>query len=263
MSFENQGRELRAFLGEIAREAGEIALRHFGRVRMEAKGASVVSEADRAVERHLVSRIRSRFPGDYILAEESGVNGSARPGSATRWWSIDPIDGTGPYLSRLPFWSVSVACLRGPRVEGAAVHMAALGEMFTAVEGEKALRNGEPLDALPPDPPGPHSFLFVPCREVRGLGIAFAGMRLSLAAASVALAYTAMGSAFGAVLEPNCAYDFAPAAFILECAGGAVRYLSGKEVNYAELADGRLAPEPVVAAPAAQVGWLRGQVSWG
>jgi len=254
---------LRLFLEEITREAGKIALDHFGQVRMEAKGESIVSEADRAVERHLVSRIRSRFPGDYILAEESGVNGSARPGPATRWWTIDPIDGTGPYLNRLPFWSVEVACLRGSRVEGAVVHMAALGETFTAVEGEDALRNGEPLAPLPSGPAGAHSYLFVPCREVEGLGIRYGGRRLSLATASVALAYTAMGSAFGTVLEPNCAYDFAPAAFILERAGGAVRYLSGKEIDYAELADGRLAPEPVVAASAAQVGWLQAQVSWG
>ena len=262
MSLENQKGELRGFLGEIVREAGELALSHFGRVRMEAKGASIVSEADRAVERHLVSRIRSRFPADYILAEESGVNGSARPGPATRWWTIDPIDGTGPYLSRLPFWSVSVACLRGPRVEGAAVNMAALGEMFTAVEGEASLRNDAPLDPLCSDPPGPHAYLFVPCRNIERLCISYAGRRLSLAAASVALAYTALGSAFGTVLEPNCAYDFAPAAFILERAGGMVRYLSGKEVDYAELADGRLSPEPVVAAPAALLDGLRKLVQW-
>ncbi|MBI3127971.1 MAG: hypothetical protein HYZ11_10230 [Candidatus Tectomicrobia bacterium] len=263
MVSENPKEELRRFLGEIAREAGDLAMSFFGRVRMEAKGESVVSEADRAVERHLVSRIRSRYPGDYILAEESGVNGSARPGSATRWWTIDPIDGTGPYLSRLPFWSVSVACLRGPRVEGAAVNMAALGEMLTAVEGEEALRNGGPLAPLDPEPPGPHAYLFVPCREVEGLRIGYEGRRLSLAAASVALAYTALGSACGTVLEPNCAYDFAPAAFILERAGGKVGYPSGKKVDYAELADGRLAPEPVVAAPAAQWDRLRKLVRWG
>ncbi|MEK6711809.1 MAG: inositol monophosphatase family protein [Nitrospinota bacterium] len=263
MGVEMEPRGLRLFLEEIAREGGELALGHFGRARVEAKGESVVSEADRAVERHLVSRIRSKFPGDYILAEESGANGPARPGPGTRWWTIDPIDGTGPYLSRLPFWSVSVACLRGPRVEGAVVHMAALGEVFSAVEGEAPLRNGQPLPSLPPDPAGKHSYLFVPCREVEGLEIGFGGRKLSLAAASVALSYTAAGSAFGTVLEPNRAYDFGPAAFILERAGGAVRYLSGEEIDYAELADGRTTPGPVVAAPAAQVDWLRKQVSWG
>ncbi len=258
----NEQAALRLFLEEIAREAGETALGHFGRVDIEPKGASLVSEADRAVERLLVSLVRARFPADYILAEESGANDAAHPGPGTRWWAIDPIDGTGPYLSRLPFWSVSVACLRGPRVEGAVVYMAALGEMFSAVEGAPALRNGEPLPGLAPDPPADHNYLFVPCGAVEGLRIDYPGRQLSLAAASLHLAYTAAGSAFGAVLEPNCAYDIAAAAFILERAGGAVRYLSGAEVDYAALADGRLTHEPVLAAPAGQIDWLRGRVSW-
>ena len=74
-----QGEKLRNFLEESAREGGKLALEHFGRVRAEPKGASIVSEADRAVERLLVSRIRAKFPADYILAEESGANGPAPP----------------------------------------------------------------------------------------------------------------------------------------------------------------------------------------
>ena len=113
----------RAFLEDITREAGGLALEYFGRVRSEKKGASLVSEADRAVERGIVSRIRSEYPDDFILAEESGTSGSGGPGGlgeTTRWWAVDPIDGTGPYLANLPFWAVSVACMRGSRAEGGA-----------------------------------------------------------------------------------------------------------------------------------------------
>ena len=98
---------LLSFLEDVSREAGELALSQVGRVSAEPKGASIVSEADRSVERLLLSRIRARFPGDYVLAEESGASGassSGHPGESTRWWAIDPIDGTGPYLSGLPFW---------------------------------------------------------------------------------------------------------------------------------------------------------------
>ena len=85
---------------------------------------------------------------------------------------------------------------------------------------------------------------------------------MTLAAASVHLLYTAKGSSFGVVVEPTCAYDIAAAAFILEKAGGAIRYSSGEEVDFADLADGRRTSEPVIGAPSEQVDWLRAQVNW-
>ena len=85
---------------------------------------------------------------------------------------------------------------------------------------------------------------------------------MSLAAVSLHLSYAAAGSSFGVVVEPTRAYDIAASALIFERAGGAVRYLSGKEIDYLELADGRRTPEPVVAAPRSQTEWLRDRVDW-
>lgn len=257
--------KLLSFLEEVSREAGELALNQVGRVSAEPKGASIVSEADRSVERLLLSRIRARYPGDYVLAEESGASGgrsTGHPGDNTRWWAIDPIDGTGPYLSGLPFWGVSVACMRGARVEGGVVYLPAMGEMYSAVAEGPPLLNGAPIPEIPQTPPNDHGFLFVPCSEVNGLQIRFSGKRLALAAASLHLLFTAKGSSFGVVVEPTCAFDIAAAAFILEKSGGAIRYSSGGEVDFADLADGRRTAEPVVGAPSGQVEWLCGQVDW-
>ncbi len=260
---------LRLWLEDVVREAGGLALEMAGRVRTERKGSSIVSEADRAVERLIVDRIRAEYPDDYILAEESGADpggvpspGGPSPGEEVRWWAVDPIDGTLPYLSGLPFWGVSVACLRGSRPEGAAVALPAMGEMYSALSGELSFRNGELIPPVPPDPPVDHSALFVPCGDFEGLEIRFPGKRLSLAAVSLHFLYTASGASFGAVSEPTRAYDIAASALILESAGGAVRYISGKEIDYAELADGRRTLEPVVAAHPHQVEWLCRQVKW-
>ena len=111
----------------------------------EPKGRSIVSRADREAERIIIGEIRAAYPGDPILAEESGASGAGDIGAGTRWWAIDPIDGTGPYLKGLPFWAVSVACLRGSRVEAGVVHMPAMGETFTAAASGPAMRNGAPL----------------------------------------------------------------------------------------------------------------------
>ncbi len=257
-----QGKKLKNFLEESAREGGKLALEHFGRVRAEPKGASIVSEADRAVERLLVSRIRDKFPTDYILAEESGANGSAHPRPKTRWWAIDPIDGTLTYLCRMPFWSISVACLRGGKVEGGAVFLPVLEEMYSAVADGRATRNGAVLSPLPGEPADSHSLIFVPSSRVEGLRITKPRLRLSVSAVSCHLLFAAAGSAFGVVVEPVRAYDIAAASLILERAGGALRYTSGGEVDFAPLADGRRMPEPAVGAAVGRVDWLRGQVSW-
>ena len=255
--------DLVSFIEQTARDAGARAMELFGRVEAEPKGSSIVSRADREVERIIIEAIHAAYPGDPILAEESGASGAGDVGAGTRWWAIDPIDGTGPYLKGLPFWAVSIACLRGSRVEAGVVHMPALGHTFAASASGPAMRNGAPLPQVGQEVPGAHDYLFVPCGVVAGLSHQYPGRFLALASAACHVCLTAAGSAFGTLMEPIRAYDFAAAALIYERAGGSVRYLSGTEIDYAALADGRRAPEPVLAAPAAQIDWLRERVFWG
>ena len=251
-----------SFIEEIAHKAGARALELFGCVEAEPKGRSIVSRADREVERIIIGEIRAAYPDDPILAEESGVSGAGDIGPDTRWWAIDPIDGTGPYLKGLPFWAVSIACLRGGHVEAGVVHMPAMGETFTAGTKGPAMRNGAPLPQVGQEVPGAHDYLFVPCGVVEGLSHRYPGRFLALASAACHICLTAAGSAFGTLMEPIRAYDFAAGALIYERAGGAVRYLSGAGIDYAALADGRRAPEPILAAPAGQIDWLREYVFW-
>lgn len=251
-----------SFIEDIARKAGGRAMELSGRVEAEAKGRSIVSRADREVEGIIIEAIRKACPDDPILAEESGVSGSGDIGPDTRWWAIDPIDGTGPYLKGLPFWAVSIACLKGGRVEAGVVHMPAMREIFSADAKGPAMRNGAPLARVGQEVPGAHDYLFVPCGVVEGLSHRYPGRFLALASAACHVCLTAAGSAFGTLMEPIRAYDFAAAALICERAGGAVRYLSGAEIDYAALADGRRAPEPILAAPEGQFDWLRERVFW-
>ena len=252
-----------SFMEKTAREAGARAMELFGHVEAEPKGRSIVSRADREVERIIIEEIRAAYPDDPVLAEESGVSGAGDIGPDTRWWAIDPIDGTGPYLKGLPFWAVSIACLRGSRVEAGVVHMPAMGDTFTAGSSGPAMRNGEPIPKADQGVPTAHDYLFVPCGEVKGLSHRYPGRFLALASAACHICLTAAGSAFGTLMEPIRAYDFAAAALIYERAGGTVGYLSGAKIDYAALADGRRAPEPVLAAPVKQIDWLREKVFWG
>ena len=252
-----------SFMEKTAREAGAHAVELSGHVESEPKGRSIVSRADREVEHLIIGKIRAAYPDDPVLAEESGVSGAGDIGPDTRWWAIDPIDGTGPYLKGLPFWAVSVACLTGSHVEAGVVHMPAMGDTFTAEISGPAMRNGEPIHKVDQGAPTAHDYLFVPCGEVVGLSHRYPGRFLALASAACHICLTAAGSAFGTLMEPIRAYDFAAAALIYERAGGSVAYLSGEGIDYAALADGCRTTEPVLAAPVNQIDWLREKVSWG
>jgi myo-inositol-1(or 4)-monophosphatase len=104
------------FAGELAREAGRIAHRGFGQSASSMKGRhDVVTEMDRAVERHIRSAIEKAFPGDAILGEEEGGGSEGE-----RLWIIDPIDGTANYARGIPHYCVSIGYLeRGVPTIGA------------------------------------------------------------------------------------------------------------------------------------------------
>jgi histidinol-phosphatase len=99
-------KKLLDFAVEIAREAGEITLRHFqGSFVAERKADnSFVTIADREAEAHLRRRIENAFPEDSILGEEAGE----KSGPSHRRWILDPIDGTYSFVHGVPLYGVLI-----------------------------------------------------------------------------------------------------------------------------------------------------------
>ncbi len=104
----------RAVAVSLAREAGEIAMRYFRtELRVDLKvGDEPVTEADRVVDAHIVQALRSRFPHDAVLSEESPPD--PRRFEAARTWMVDPIDGTREFIEGSDGWGVLI----GLAVEG-------------------------------------------------------------------------------------------------------------------------------------------------
>jgi myo-inositol-1(or 4)-monophosphatase len=136
---------LLALASAIAREAGAtlLRLRDVARSEVATKSSAtdMVSDADRASERQIVERILAARPGDAILGEEGGE----RPGTSGVRWIVDPLDGTTNYLYGQPGFCVSI----GVEVAGAGVVGVVFDpshdELFAAVHGQGAMRNGEPI----------------------------------------------------------------------------------------------------------------------
>jgi myo-inositol-1(or 4)-monophosphatase len=118
----------------LVRQAGDLLRQSFGlHLQVEHKGViDLVSEADRLSEKFLLDTIRSRFPGDRIVAEESGE----LSGSADRIWYIDPLDGTVNYVHGLPIYSVSIAYAEKGELRLSVVYDPSREECFSALSGK-------------------------------------------------------------------------------------------------------------------------------
>jgi myo-inositol-1(or 4)-monophosphatase len=132
------------FAKTIAEEAGQIALQY------QANGFSIthknvinnlVTEADIACEKHIISRILEKFPEHSILAEESGENTQ----KSEYLWIIDPIDGTTNYAHSYPYFAVSIALSYQNEIILGVTHAPMLQETFLAAKNTGAYLNSNKL----------------------------------------------------------------------------------------------------------------------
>ena len=134
-------------LAETVRAAGDVALKTFRQpVRQWIKGeSSPVSEADIAVNEFLHVRLLGLAEGYGWLSEET-EDDPARL-EAENVWIVDPIDGTRAYLAGQDDWTISVALAARGRPTLGAVFAPVSQELFLAVAGRGATRNGVPIVA--------------------------------------------------------------------------------------------------------------------
>jgi myo-inositol-1(or 4)-monophosphatase len=129
----------------LAREAGAIQRNRYGtelRVRTKSAAIDLVTDVDDACEKLIVESIQSKRPGDAILAEEGG--GSDWP-EATWRWIIDPLDGTTNYAHGYPRFCVSIGVEFESERVVAVVYDPLLDELYSAVRGCGATRNGQTI----------------------------------------------------------------------------------------------------------------------
>jgi myo-inositol-1(or 4)-monophosphatase len=144
--------EFQSIAEEIAREAGALLKDFYQRgVRTEYKGdVDLVTEADRASEKLIVTRLAERLPDHGVYGEEGSRAGLDRE---FRWY-IDPLDGTTNFAHGFPAFCVVLGCEQrrpglaadqdGEMVAGV-VYDPLRDEMFSAARGAGATLNGEPI----------------------------------------------------------------------------------------------------------------------
>ncbi len=190
----------------------------------------MVSEVDHAAEALLRARIISGFPGDSILGEEEGYHAYDSP-----WcWTLDPLDGTQNFLAGIPVFAVAVAVLyeRSPVV--AVIQDPMRGELYSAVKGRGARRDGVPLK-VNAAAIGRSSLVAVRHRFLRReadrLYELFPTRKFrSLGSICLELAYVGAGALHAVVADRPHLWDIAPGALLVEEAGGVVRSFNGEPI---------------------------------
>lgn len=137
--------ELLAIAESIAAEAATLIVEGLGRARTlvdtKTTGTDMVTEMDRASEALVLGRLLDARPSDAVLGEE----GTDRIGTTGVRWIVDPIDGTTNYLYGHAGFAVSIAAEIDGEVSVGVVHDPLHGDVFTAVRGSGAWRNGMPI----------------------------------------------------------------------------------------------------------------------
>ncbi len=126
---------------DLAKASGQMLIEDLGRVMdVEHKGEiDLVTEADKRSEEFIVGRLQEVFPGHSIIAEERGGIGDP----TEYLWLVDPLDGTTNYAHGFPWFSVSIALLKGGKLIVGTVYHPVLNELFWAAKGEGAWLNGK------------------------------------------------------------------------------------------------------------------------
>jgi myo-inositol-1(or 4)-monophosphatase len=122
----------------LAEQAGRLMLQQRAKgfsIGTKSTVTDVVTDADHAVERFLVSELARLRPDDSVLGEEGGQVSDSVSGIR---WLIDPIDGTVNFMLGLPHFAVSIAAEVYGQVVAGCVHNPVAGTFFHAALGSGA-----------------------------------------------------------------------------------------------------------------------------
>src|SRR3954447_391587 len=203
-----------------------------------------VTEADLASERAIVAILGAAVPDIPIVSEETvPAEGFSSP--ASRFWCVDPLDGTKEFIARNGEFSVLIALIEHGRPVLGVVHGPALGVTYVAHGPGTAMRRrgrGDfdgGVEAIRARAPSPDGIVVIHSRShenSRRLAEYFQGrpvIERKVCGSALKFGVLASGEAdfyprFGTTME----WDTAAGQAVLEAAGGHVLGLDGAPLGY-------------------------------
>jgi 3'(2'), 5'-bisphosphate nucleotidase len=233
---------LEAVIG-ISRSAGREILDVYG-TDFEARAKadnSPLTEADLRAHRLITAELGRLSPALPVLSEEAADIPFSQRSSWSRYWLVDPLDGTKEFVSRNGEFTVNIALIEAHRPVLGVVHIPVTDTTYSGIPGVGAWRSSHDR---PRAPISVRRVVRPPLRVVgsRSHGGAALEATLSLlgphelrpAGSSIKLCLVADGSAdLYPRLGPTSEWDIAAGQAVLEAAGGqVVRITDGLALQY-------------------------------
>jgi myo-inositol-1(or 4)-monophosphatase len=230
---------MKEYSAELAKKAGAILLKGFKSlpiIRIESKDPGhLVTKFDIESEKIIIGGIEKKYPTHNILSEEAGL---IKKGSSYTW-IVDPLDGTGNFIKKNPFFSISIALEHKKELILGIVYAPALDEFFIAEKGKGAFLNNNPISVSETQDISRSSI--VSCegsdidigrsaklfREIRPIAL---DMR-KLGSAAIESAWVACGRAEAYVVTKINPWDIAAGVILINEAGGKVTDFKGRSWN--------------------------------
>jgi myo-inositol-1(or 4)-monophosphatase len=234
----NQARDLAV---SVAREAGALLRERLGTVRIDFKSTvDLVTDADRASEALIASKISAVFPDHALVGEEGARGPSGEIDRSGYSWVFDPLDGTTNYAHGYPHFAVSIALEFAGETLLGAVYDPMREELFLAELGNGATLNGVQIGVTTTDQlirsllATGFSYDLDARAENTEMWTAFLnicqGTRRD-GSAALNLAYVAAGRLDGFWERPLNAWDVAAGALMVAEAGGRVTNFRGERFD--------------------------------
>ena len=198
------------------------------------KDGSIVTAADSAVQSSLTKQLADLHPDIALLGEEMSTEQQQQLfDSGKPIWCLDPVDGTSNFASGLPFYSISLALIEQGEVTFAMVLDPSRNESFTAIRGQGAWLNDEPLRLTSPNLSLDNTIAFVDFKRLPPALASkivadrpFASQR-NLGSIALELCWLAAGRGHIYLHGSQQIWDYAAGDLILEEAGGFASTLYG------------------------------------
>ena len=236
-------------LEAVARKAGEAIMEVYSTdFDVERKAdASPVTAADLAAHRVITEALAERYPEIPILSEESSEQDSYEVRRHwSRFWMVDPLDGTKEFIKRNGQFTVNIALIENSRPRAGVVYAPVLKLLYHGEAGRGAFKieGSAAPEGLKPAPPNngdrliiagslshptPEMDAFIAESRSKYKEVEFVAMGSSLKICMVADGRADVYPRFGPTME----WDTAAAHAVASAAGRKVRrHGSDEELSY-------------------------------
>ena len=211
-------------------------------VMKKAGDADFVTVYDKGVQEKLIAGLSELFPDAHFFAEEK--DNFADDTKSGLCFVIDPIDGTTNFIHNLGASTISVGALFDGKPVFGCVYDPYRKDLFVAVDGKGAYKNGERISVSDRDmPTAVISFGTTPYRKKEyadeGFRIAHdifcncSDLRRS-GSAALDMANIACGKLDGFFECILCPWDYMAGTVLIKEAGGTVTDFTGADIGFAE-----------------------------